>query len=300
VNRYVRGAGEDRCAESALKGFERFPAWLWRNRDVLQFVGWLRRHNDVLAPGAAPRAGFYALDLHGPFDSLRPIDATDPPPGADPDELFCAEQSARLAKHAEEYYRLSHGRVSPWNLREQHMAQTLEALALHLAGKVVVWAHNSHVGDARATELGEQGELSFGQLVRERYPGKSALVGMTTYRGSVTAASGWESPAGRRRVREALPGSHEERLHRVGLASFFVPAAALDERRLERAIGAVYHPETERASHYYHADMSRQYDALLHFDETRALEPLDVGGTASHSRGKHALPAAFHSVAPRG
>ncbi|TAK83658.1 MAG: erythromycin esterase family protein [Betaproteobacteria bacterium] len=329
VNRYVRGAGADRCAESALRGFERFPAWMWRNRDVLQFVGWLRRHNDGLAPGA-PRAGFYGLDLYSLFESMRAIvrylEGVDPAAarrareryacfdhfkdssqrygyatafgmskscedevvaqlvemrsraaGAsdDPDELFHAEQNARLVKNAEEYYRtMFHGHVS-WNLRDQHMAQTLGALALHLAGKVVVWAHNSHVGDARATETGERGELTLGQLVRERYPGNSALVGMTTYRGSVTAASDWDGPVERKRVRDALPGSHEDALHRVGIPRFFVPSAALEDRRLERAIGVVYLPETERLSHYYHADMSRQFDALLHFDETRALEPLD-------------------------
>jgi erythromycin esterase-like protein len=193
----------------------------------------------------------------------------------DPDELFYAEQYARLVRNAEEYYRtMFHGRVSSWNLREQHMAQTLEALALHLSGKVVVWAHNSHVGDARATEMGEHGALTLGQLARQRYPGKTLLVGMTTYRGSVTAASGWNGPGERRRVREALPGSHEEELHRAGVPSFYVPAAVLEDRRLERAIGVVYLPETERLSHYYHADMSRQFDAVLHFDETRALEPL--------------------------
>ena len=194
----------------------------------------------------------------------------------DPDELFYAEQNARLVKSAEEYYRtMFRGHVSSWNLRDQHMAQTLQALALHLSGKVVVWAHNSHVGDARATEMGGHGELTLGQLVRERYPGNSTLVGMTTYRGSVTAASDWNGRAERKRVREALAGSHEEQLHGVGLPGFFVPSAALDERRLERAIGVVYLPETERLSHYYHADMSRQFDVVLHFDETRALEPLD-------------------------
>jgi erythromycin esterase-like protein len=330
VNRYVRGAGEDRCAESALRGFERFPAWMWRNRDVVQFVGWLRRHNDGLPPGA-PRAGFYGLDLYSLFDSMREIlgylQRVDPAAAkrareryacfdhcgedsqrygyatafgvskscedevvaqlvevrnraaaaaGDPDELFYAEQNARLVKNAEAYYRtMFHGRVSSWNLRDQHMAQTLEALALHLSGKVVVWAHNSHVGDARATEMSEHGELTLGQLVRERYPGISTLVGMTTYRGSVTAASDWNGSAERKRVREALPGSHEEELHGAGLPSFFIPSAALDDRRLERAIGVVYLPETERLSHYYHADMSRQFDAVLHFDETRALEPLD-------------------------
>jgi erythromycin esterase-like protein len=346
VNRYVRGAGADRTADAALAGFERFPAWMWRNRDVLQFVGWLRRHNDALAPGA-PRAGFYGLDLYSLFDSMRAIlvylERVDPAAArrararyacfdhfaeasqrygyasafgvskscedevvaqlvemrgraaaaaGDPDELFYAEQNARLVRNAEEYYRtMFHSRVSSWNLREQHMAQTLEALALHLSGKVVVWAHNSHVGDARATEMGEHGELTLGQLARERYPGNTLLVGMTTYRGSVTAASDWNGPVERKRVREALPGSHEEQLHRAGLPSFFVPAAALEDRRLERAIGVVYLPETERLSHYYHADVSRQFDAVLHFDETRALEPLDRAPPVQTREAPETFPA---------
>jgi erythromycin esterase-like protein len=132
------------------------------------------------------------------------------------DEFFFAEQNARLVKNAEEYYRaMFRGRVSPWNLRDRHMVETLHALAAHLerrdgrAAKVVVWAHNSHLGDARATEMGERGEWNVSQLVREKYGGESVLVGFSTYAGTVTAASDWDAPAERKRVCPALKESYE-------------------------------------------------------------------------------------------
>jgi erythromycin esterase-like protein len=333
VNRYVRASGGDTSVAMALEGFERFPAWMWRNTDVLQFAGWLRRHNDALP--AARRAGFYGLDLYSLFDSiatvLRYLERADPAAarrareryacfdhfakdsqrygyatafgmsksceaevlaqlvemhsrpggqGREPDERFHAEQNARLVRNAEEYYRtMFSAHVSSWNLRDSHMAETLEALALHLSAdapaKIVVWAHNSHVGDARATEMGEHGEHTLGQLVRQRYRGQSALVGMTSFHGSVTAASDWGGPAERKRVRGALPGSWEALFHAAGVRNFFAPAAQFEERRLERAIGVVYLPQTERMSHYFHATLAGQFDVVLHFDETRALEPLE-------------------------
>jgi erythromycin esterase-like protein len=161
------------------------------------------------------------------------------------------------------------------------MAETLDELVVHLErtsgpAKVVVWAHNSHLGDARATELGQSGELNLGQLVRERAGGDALLIGFTTYSGTVTAASDWGAPAERKRVRRALPGSWEELLHQSDMARFLVDPARLRGRRLERAIGVVYRPETERASHYFHARVAEQFDALIHIDETRALEPLET------------------------
>jgi len=204
------------------------------------------------------------------------------------DELFFAEQNARLAKNAEEYYRsMFRGRVSSWNIRDQHMAETLDALVAHLdrhggRSKIVVWAHNSHLGDARATEMGEGGELNVGQLIRERYGRDAILVGFSTYAGSVTAASDWDRPPERKRVRPGLPGSYEALFHGVGIPQFLLclrdgagAARHLHERRLERAIGVVYRPETERQSHYFHARLAEQFDAILYFDTTRAVEPLD-------------------------
>ena len=204
------------------------------------------------------------------------------------DEFFYAEQNARLAKNAEEYYRaMFQGRVSSWNLRDRHMVETLAELVAHLdrttgrRTKMVVWAHNSHLGDARATEMGKRGEWNVGQLVRERYGRDAVNVGFTTYDGTVTAASDWDAPAEQKRVRQALPGSYEALFHEVGLSRFLLDLrdGEVGERlvgpRLERAIGVIYRPETERQSHYFHASLTGQFDAVIHIDRTTAVRPLD-------------------------
>jgi erythromycin esterase-like protein len=204
------------------------------------------------------------------------------------DEFFYAEQNARLVKNVEAYYRAMFGeRVSSWNLRDRHMSETLIALERHLARrgappKIVVWEHNSHLGDARATQMAEGGELNVGQLIRERYGNVACLIGFTTYTGTVTAATEWDEPPQRKTVRPALPGSYEALFHQTGLPRLLLtwtrsPAAtqALSEPRLERAIGVIYRPETERQSHYFHARMPDQFDAVLHFDRTMAVQPLD-------------------------
>jgi erythromycin esterase-like protein len=176
--------------------------------------------------------------------------------------------------------------VSTWNLRDRHMVETLEALVAHLSrdqgqAKVVVWAHNSHLGDARATEMGRRGELNVGQLVREGHGEDAVLVGFTTHRGSVTAASDWGGTAERKNVRPALPGSYETLFHDVGVERFLLTlhdeaASHLLASRLERAIGVIYRPQSERMSHYFDARLSDQFDVVLHFDETRAVEPLTL------------------------
>jgi erythromycin esterase-like protein len=204
------------------------------------------------------------------------------------DEFFFAEQNARLVKNAEEYYRtMFRGRVESWNLRDRHMADTLDALVAHLntqgqRAKVAVWEHNSHLGDARATYMADYGELNVGQLVRQRYGREALLVGLTTYTGTVTAASDWDKPAERKRVRPGLNGSYEAMFHDVGMKAFMLtlrdgaPAAtALRGPHLERAIGVIYRPQTERVSHYFEARLPEQFDVVIHFDETRALEPLE-------------------------
>jgi erythromycin esterase-like protein/predicted phosphoribosyltransferase len=200
----------------------------------------------------------------------------------DVDGHFFAEQNARLVVNAEEYYRsMFRGGVHSWNLRDEHMAETLEHLAEYLQNttgadsKVAVWEHNSHLGDNRATELGQAGQLNVGQLVRERHGDETLIVGFTTYTGTVTAASDWGAPAERKQVRRALPGSWEELLHEQGTAAFLLDPAGLRGRRLERAIGVIYRPETERISHYFHARLADQFDAVIHLDETHALEPLE-------------------------
>ena len=347
INRYVRGLDEDPTSERALAGFERFPTWMWRNTDMLDFVDWLRGHNDFLPTSAtnASQVGFYGLDLYSLFTSTREVldylDKIDPeaarhararyscfdhfqedtqrygyatsfdlsPSCEDEviaqlqelreretryqdgqlaaDEFFYAEQNARLVKNAEKYYRtMFKGRISSWNLRDQHMAETLEALAAHLSkasgkpAKIVVWEHNSHIGDARATELGYKGEWNVGQLARERYHHDAVLVGFTTYEGTVTAASDWDGPAELKQVRPALPGSYEEAFHRTGLSRFLLPlrnsTVLPSTALLERAIGVIYAPATERQSHYFYAHLAQQFDMVLHFDQTQAVTPLEL------------------------
>lgn len=204
------------------------------------------------------------------------------------DDFFLAEQNARLVRNAEQYYRTMYkSDVSSWNLRDRHMMESLIALEKHLlhgsrSAKIVVWEHNSHLGDARATEMGRRGEWNVGQLTRQTYSGDSMLIGSTTYTGTVTAASNWGEPAERMRVLPALPGSVEDIFHRAGIDRFCLlmnrdgaASSAFAEPLLERAIGVIYRPETERQSHYFQASLSKQFDAVIHIDETRAVEPLE-------------------------
>lgn len=224
-----------------------------------------------------------------------------------PDDLFLAERNARVVVTAEEYYRMMFvSNVASWNLRDRHMADTLHALRNHLgsngtAPKIVVWAHNSHVGDARATELGEQGELNLGQLARERWGTEVRLVGFTTAGGSVAAAADWDAHVERMAVRHPLPGSYEALFHEAGLGNFFLdlrtpgPAReALAEPRLQRAIGVVYRPGTERLSHYFRASAPRQFDAVFHYDHTRAVEPLERA--SAWELGEVELPETYPSA----
>ncbi|MCC7023006.1 MAG: erythromycin esterase family protein [Thermomicrobiales bacterium] len=350
VNRFVRGESDDLDARAALQDFARFPRWMWRNEVVLEFVQWLREHNDALPPGA-PKTGFYGIDLYSLSRSMEAViaylDKVDPEAAArararygcfeqfgdepqiygqlttlagvedcenevvgqllelqqrahrvaaaghdgSADEAFFAEQNARLARNAEGYYRaMFRGRNASWNLRDTHMADTIDALIDHLrqrdgVARIAVWAHNSHLGDARATEMGVIGEVNVGQLTRERHPTQTFGLGFTTYDGTVTAASDWDGPARRRRVMPGLPGSYEDLFHQAsGVAESDLllelrgqnrAIELLAEPRLERAIGVIYKPETERFSHYFHAILPRQFDAILHLDRTSALLPLD-------------------------
>ncbi len=218
------------------------------------------------------------------------------------DEYFFAEQNARLVINAEEYYRsMYRGRVSSWNLRDRHMAETLHALAAHLEtenkpAKIVVWAHNSHLGDARATEMGERGEWNVGQLARERYKNDACLIGFMTHAGTVAAAANWDEPAQLKRVQPSHKDSYERILHETGLPQFFLNLhdeemkELLRKPQLERAIGVIYRPETERASHYFTAVLSEQFDGVVHFDETRAVEPLDKNSSGTHEDAPETFP----------
>jgi erythromycin esterase-like protein len=206
--------------------------------------------------------------------------------GEDRTAMFHAQQNARLVRNAEEYYRtMFHGRVSSWNLRDSHMVETLQALEKHLAAsggepRMIVWAHNSHLGDASATEMGDIGEWNVGQLARDRWGEAAMLVGFSTHHGTVTAAAEWDAPAERKRVRPGLPGSYEDLFHQAG-ERFWLPLQGhaglgelLREKRLQRAIGVIYLPHSERMSHYFHTRLPAQFDAMIHIDETRALQPL--------------------------
>jgi erythromycin esterase-like protein len=223
------------------------------------------------------------------------------------DEAFYAEQNARVAQNAESYYRtMFHGRDESWNVRDTHMADTLDALCEHLskrrdeAAKVVVWAHNSHIGNASATEMGEHGQINVGQLMRERHGDKAFLLGFTTHTGTVAAASEWDSPAELKKVRPSMENSYERLFHEVGEERFLLPirgnravAQQLSQRRLERAIGVIYLPERERYSHYFYADLAKQFDAVIHFDETRAVKPLDRSALTSHEELPETYPFGF-------
>ena len=359
VNRYVHGESDDRDADSALAGFERFPTWMWRNSVVLDFVEWLRNANSSRTESS--KSGFYGLDLYSLFSSMAVVvsylDQVDPDAaqrarwryscfehfGEDSqaygyaasfdlsrscedeavhqlvemqrramdylrktggNDFFDAEQNARLVKNAEEYYRsMFRGRKSSWNLRDTHMVETVDAITAHLRRhgrdpKVVIWAHNSHLGDARATEMGARGELNVGQLMRQKYGTDAVLVGFTTYTGTVTAATNWDDAGEVKQVRPALPDSYELGFHETHVPRFFLDLAGSSSRsellmkpRLERAIGVIYRPETERISHYFRADLPRQFDAVFHFDHTRALEPLEKPEQWQHTE----IPETFPS-----
>jgi erythromycin esterase-like protein len=205
------------------------------------------------------------------------------------DEQFSAEQNARLVRNAEEYYRrLYHGTTSSWNLRDRHMFDTLQAVSEHLhriwpRPKIVVWEHNSHLGDARATSMADRGELNVGQLVRQVHRQDAVLIGFTTFDGTVAAATEWDGPLEIKRIRPAHPESYEAFFHEAELPEFMLlmrePGDAVDSLvlpRLERAIGVIYRPETELVSHYFRASLPAQFDAVIHYDRTTAIEPLDA------------------------
>ncbi|HCS64821.1 MAG TPA: erythromycin esterase [Cellvibrio sp.] len=203
------------------------------------------------------------------------------------DEQFQAEQNARLIQSAEGYYRqMLDSRVNTWNLRDSHMFETLDNLYHYVSNrlkspaKIAVWEHNSHIGDARATYMRSIGQHNVGQLVRQDYGDDCKLIGFTTWSGTVTAASNWDGPAERKTVRKSLPNSIEDIFHRTHLDRFLLPmrgniARAFQELYIERAIGVLYLPQSERTSHYFPCRLAIQFDAILHFDETTAIEPLD-------------------------
>jgi erythromycin esterase-like protein len=348
VNRYVQNRSDDKDANQALSDFERFPAWMWRNTEVLKFAEWLKVYNSH-SQRAVP-VGFYGIDLYGMTASMQAVleylDRLDPTAAASAreryacfgqfinnpqgygyatasgfwesceeeavaqlremqrmswkytekdgalagEEYFSAEHNAELVHSAEQYYRaLYRGRPNTWNMRDRHMFKTLEKLSAHLEQKldrparIAVWAHNSHLGNAAATDMSNRGEINIGQLTAEKYEKESLRIGFSSSRGTVTAASDWDGLAETKVINEPMSGSYEQLFSRLKERHFFIDLREkneatrhLEHERLQRAIGVVYRPDTERLSHYFYANLPRQFDFMIHIDDTTALEPLST------------------------
>lgn len=203
------------------------------------------------------------------------------------DELFSATQNARVVQNGEEYWRESAiGRESTWNIRDRHMVGSMQAIQKYLLRRngrdgMIVWAHNSHVGDARATDRARHGELNIGQLVRENWHRNASFtVGFSTNSGTVMAATNWDEEPQRKQLLPAMRGSHGAALHAVGIPAFYlilseIEANAVSRPRLQRAVGVIYRPDTEYESHYFNATLREQFDAIVHIDVTTAVTPLD-------------------------
>jgi erythromycin esterase-like protein len=339
LDRYVRHR-PPRAGE--LRAFERFPTWMWRNREVDDFIRWMRRHNE--GRQYEQMCGFYGLDLYNLSASMRAVidflEEQDPElarlasrrygcldPWADNpaaygrhslsegyarcevgviqmlkdllqrdidcfaeecDEWLDVRANARLVKDAEAYYRVMYyGSAESWNLRDTHMFETLNMIldAKGPGSKAIVWAHNSHIGNAAFTDMGQnREELNIGQLTKEKFGETARLIGFGTHTGTVAAADDWDEPMKIKRVRPSLPDSYERVSHESGVERFLLdlrPDEAapgliddLMEPKLERFIGVIYRPETERWSHYSHAILPKQFDAWVWFDETGAVNPL--------------------------
>lgn len=331
------------------EAFARFPTWMWRNREVLDFIHWLRDFNLQQRPHD-DRVGFYGLDLYSMFTSIHNVlnylDRVDPPTAAvarerygclspwqgDPatygraalsgqyrscepevvqmlqdlsrrrvdtavrngEDLFDAQLNARLVADAERYYRIMYyGSDESWNHRDTHMFQTLISLLDRYGStsKAVIWEHNSHLGNAEATQFGVRGQINVGQLCREHFGDGMYAIGQGTDHGTVAAASEWEGRMEIKQVRPSHAGSYERQMHLAEMEAFFLPltnakhsevVSALTSARLQRAIGVIYRPDTERQSHYFFATLPYQFDEWIWFDETSAVTPLTTEQSAQH------------------
>ncbi|HEV7255799.1 MAG TPA: protein-L-isoaspartate(D-aspartate) O-methyltransferase [Mesorhizobium sp.] len=339
VNRRIRRRPDP---AGAPPPFQRFPLWMWRNREAAALFSALREFNDGRPEG--DQVGFYGLDIYNMSASISAVltylQGVDPeaakhaherygcltPWRKDPahygravlsfgyetcedkaveqcrellekafdyaretggESFLDAAQNARLVASAERYYRTMYrGGAESWNLRDTHMFETLGHLidAKGENARAVVWAHNSHIGDARFTEMGfRQGELNLGQLCRERWGNDAALIGFGTHSGTVAAADDWDEPMKVKQVKPSHGQSYERLFHDSGVASCVLDfemdgsravREKLLERRIERFIGVIYRPETEMRSHYAEASLPRQFDAFAWFDQTSAVTPL--------------------------
>lgn len=341
IDQHVRHLGP-RTRHSEL--FARFPTWMWRNREVLEFVRWLHHFNQPRA--AEQRVEFRGLDIYSLRSSMESVftylDAHDPLRAADArkrygcltpwqddpaaygervewggrdsceqavieqlhellwarldsleksEGLFDAAQNARVVRAAEQYYRLMYrGSALSWNLRDNHMFDTLKQVLKHRGAnsKAVVWAHNSHIGDASATAMGWQGEFNLGQLSRVAWGDDVVLLGMGTDRGEVMAADDWGGEPQVKRVVPSRADSWEQQFLQTGVAQSLTDwrgkgkrdlrQALSSETLLQRAIGVIYRPQTERQSHYFDSALGEQYDGYLWFETTTAVTPLDGPG----------------------
>jgi erythromycin esterase len=353
VNRYIKGiSGSSQSAYDILYSFNRWPTWMWANREIVDLVEWLREYNKNLSE--EQRVGFYGLDVYSLWDSmeaviryLRKIDpeavktaveayrcfepygksvedyarATAFVPESCEDEIidmlvhlhskanqyksdglasregyFNAEQNAIVAKNAELYYRkMMQGGTATWNIRDTHMMDTLKRL-MEFHGKQarsIVWAHNTHIGDARYTDMVEAKMVNIGQLVREHAGDNNALlIGFGTYQGTVIAAKEWGENMERMHVPPAVDGSWDRLIHELSeghdrlllfgddtkesISGKLLTEETRNKRRGQRAIGVVYNPEYEKYGNYVPSYLIRRYDAFLYIDKTHALHPLHM------------------------
>ena len=321
--------------------FERFPTWMWRNREMAEFVRWLREHNQRAGESQVEFRGLDVYSLAASLgEVLRYLQGVDPAAAsrarqryaclspwqddpasyghqvslfgepscedavieqlrelldqrlaylqADGEGFFNAEQNARVVLAAEQYYRAMYrGSTASWNLRDRHMFDTLRSLLAHRGpeAKAVVWAHNSHIGNAAATEMGWGGQFNLGELCRTAYGREAVLIGQSTDRGEVAAADNWDEPMRVRTVQPSRADSWERLFLRAGQSAALYDwrdpsraalREALNRPRLERAIGVIYRPRTERVSHYFHAVLADQFDAWLWLENTTAVTPLGL------------------------
>lgn len=347
IDQHVRGLPRVVSREPL---FGRFPSWMWRNREVTEFIAWLHAFNQPRV--RSERVEFRGLDIYSLRSSISAVlaylERTDPAraahararyncltpwqddpaaygqrvewgrrdscedavvkqlqallaqrvaaPAESDEALFDAEQNARVVRAAEQYYRsLYRAGESSWNLRDTHMFDTLQRVMKHRGpeARAVIWAHNSHIGNAAATEMGWQGQLSLGQLCRIAWGEQAVLIGMGTDRGDVAAADDWDSPLQIKQVRPSLADSWEQQFLLAGVPASLTDwrgaeraafRATLSTALLQRAIGVIYRPDSERASHYFQAVLGEQFDAYLWFAETTAVAP--VGQVSSSSAGE--------------
>ena len=333
INSYVR----NQHTQEDWMPFTRFPYWMWKNKEVLNFIEWLKNYNAL----HQNKTGFYGLDLYGLeksieltinylenidtdlaklaktryacitpymsapatygkmvvskqlescekevlkmlFDLLKNKNKLNHSP-----EYFYAYQNANVVVDAERYYKaMYYGSAESWNLRDFHMFYTLKSLLLYFGSqtKAIVWAHNSHIGNALATEMYSRGEINIGHLCKEHFEDKSYHIGFGTHTGTVAAAHNWGTKMEVMRVNNSLPKSYENLCHQTQIDSFTLPLREkfsgkklrklLSTPKIERAIGVIYRPETERMSHYFHAVLPSQFDEYIWFNKSQAVTPI--------------------------